>query len=36
MSADQNQQCISVWEELRHIATDDAAFLSKVMTGDES
>jgi hypothetical protein len=36
MSAGQKQQCVSVWEELRQIATDDATFLSRVMTGDES
>jgi hypothetical protein len=29
MSADQKQQCVSVWEELCQIATDDATMLSR-------
>jgi hypothetical protein len=35
-TADQKQQRVSVCEELRHIASDDATFLSRVITGDES
>jgi hypothetical protein len=34
--ADQKQQRVSVCEELRQIAFDDAAFLPIVITGDES
>jgi hypothetical protein len=35
-TADQKQQRINVCEELRQIASDDAAFLSRVITGDKS
>jgi hypothetical protein len=34
LTADQNQQCVNICEELRHIASDDATFLSRVNTGD--
>lgn len=36
LTVDQKQQCVSVSEELRQIASDDAAFLSRVIAGDES
>jgi hypothetical protein len=34
--ADQKQQHVNVCKELRQIASDDATFLSTVITGDES
>jgi hypothetical protein len=36
LTADQKQQRVNVCEELRQIASDDAAFLPRVITGDES
>jgi hypothetical protein len=36
MTADQKQQCVNVYEELRQIASDNETFLSRVITGDES
>jgi histone-lysine N-methyltransferase SETMAR len=36
LSADQKQQCINVCKELHQIVSDDATFLSRVITGDES
>jgi hypothetical protein len=33
---DQKQQRVNVCKELRQIASDDATFLSRVITGDES
>jgi hypothetical protein len=36
LTADQKQQRVNVCEELRQIASDDATFLSRVITGDES
>jgi hypothetical protein len=36
LTADQKQQCVNVYEELRQITSDNATFLSKVVTGDES
>jgi hypothetical protein len=36
LTADQKQQRIIVCEELRQIVSDDATFLSRVITGDES
>jgi hypothetical protein len=36
VTADQKQQRINVCEELRQIASDDATFLSMVITGDKS
>jgi outer membrane lipoprotein-sorting protein len=36
LRADQKQQHISVSEELCQIASNDATFLSTVITGDES
>jgi hypothetical protein len=36
LKADQNQQRVNICEELRQIASDDATFLSRVITGDES
>jgi hypothetical protein len=36
LTADQKQQCINICEELHQIALDDATFLSRVITGDES
>jgi transposase len=35
LTADQKQQRVNVCEELRQIASDDATFLSRVITGDE-
>jgi hypothetical protein len=34
LAADQKQQSVNVCEELRQIASDDATFLSRVITGD--
>jgi hypothetical protein len=34
LTANQKQQCVNVCEELRQIASDDAAFLSRVITCD--
>jgi hypothetical protein len=36
LTADQKQQCVDVWEELRQITSDDATLLSKALIGDES
>jgi hypothetical protein len=36
LTADQKQQRVNVLEELHQIASDDATFLSRVITGDES
>jgi hypothetical protein len=36
LTADQNQQHASIYKELHQIASDDAPFLSRVITGDES
>jgi hypothetical protein len=36
VTADKKQQRVKVCEELRQIASDDADFLSRVATGDES
>jgi histone-lysine N-methyltransferase SETMAR len=36
LTADQKEQLINVCKELRQIASDDATFLSRVITGDES
>jgi hypothetical protein len=36
LTADQKQQCINVCEELRHISSNNATFLSGIITGDES
>jgi hypothetical protein len=36
VSADKKQQGINVCEEFRQIGSDDATFLSSVITGDES
>jgi len=35
-TADQMQQRVSVYSELRQLASDDETFLSRVITGDES
>jgi hypothetical protein len=34
--ADQKQQCVNVYKELCQITSNDATFLSRVITGDES
>jgi hypothetical protein len=36
MTADQKQQCVNICEEVWQIATDNATFLSRVITGDGS
>jgi hypothetical protein len=36
LTADQKQQRVNVCEKLRQIASNNAAFLSRVITGDES
>jgi hypothetical protein len=36
LTTDQKQQYVNVCEELRQIASSDATFLSRVITGDES
>jgi hypothetical protein len=36
LTADQKQRHVSVCEELRQIASDNATFLSRVITGDKS
>jgi hypothetical protein len=36
LTADQKQLRVGIYEGLRHIASDNAAFLSSVITGDES
>jgi hypothetical protein len=36
LTADQKQQRVNVCEELHQNASDDATFLSRVITGDES
>ena len=36
LTADQKQQRINIYTELRQLASDDEAFLSRVITGDES
>jgi hypothetical protein len=36
LTADQKQQCINVCKELRQIASDNATFLSRFITDDES
>jgi hypothetical protein len=36
LTADHKQQCINICDELRQIASDDAAFLSRVITSDEN
>jgi histone-lysine N-methyltransferase SETMAR len=36
LTTDQKQQCVNVCKELCQIASDDATFLSQVITGDES
>jgi hypothetical protein len=36
MMADQKQQRVNICKELHQIASDDATFLSRVITGDES
>ena len=36
LTADQMHQRVSVYTELRQLATDDETFLSRVITGDES
>jgi hypothetical protein len=36
LTADQEQQHVNVCEEFHQIASDDATFLSKVITGDKS
>jgi hypothetical protein len=36
LEADQKNQCVIVCEELRQIASDDATFLSRAITGNES
>jgi hypothetical protein len=35
-TADQKQQHVNICKELRHIASDDVTFLSRVITDDES
>jgi hypothetical protein len=36
VTADEKQQHVNVCEELHQIASDDATFLSRVVTGDKS
>jgi len=36
LTADQKQQHINICTELRHLASDDETFLSRVITGDDS
>jgi len=36
LTADQKQQLVNVYTELRQLASDDETFLSRVITGDES
>jgi histone-lysine N-methyltransferase SETMAR len=36
LTADQKQQRVNVCKELHQIASDDASFLSRFITGDES
>jgi hypothetical protein len=36
LTADRKQQCVNVCEEVHQVAFDDATFLSRVITGDES
>jgi histone-lysine N-methyltransferase SETMAR len=36
LTADQKQQRVNICEELDQIASDDATFLARVITGDES
>jgi hypothetical protein len=36
LTADQKQQCVNICKELHQIASDDATFLSRVITVDES
>jgi hypothetical protein len=36
LTADQKQHHVNICEELHQIASDDAPFLSRVITGDES
>jgi hypothetical protein len=36
LTVDQKQQCVNVCKELHQIASDDATFLTRVITGDES
>jgi hypothetical protein len=36
LTADQKQQCVNVCEELHKIASDDATFFPRVITGDKS
>jgi hypothetical protein len=36
LTADQKQQCVNICKKLRQIASYDATFLSRVITGDES
>jgi hypothetical protein len=36
LASDHKQQRVNICEELRQIASDDTAFLSRVIAGDES
>jgi histone-lysine N-methyltransferase SETMAR len=36
MTADQKQQCVNICEELHQIASDNATFLTRAISGDES
>jgi len=36
LTADQKQQRVNVFTELRQLASDNETFLSRVITGDES
>jgi len=36
LTADQKQQHVNIWTELRQLASDDETFLSRVINGDES
>jgi len=36
LTADQKQQCVNICTELRHLASNDETFLSRVIIGDES
>jgi hypothetical protein len=35
LTADQKQQCVNIYEELRQIASDNATFLIRAISGDE-
>jgi histone-lysine N-methyltransferase SETMAR len=36
LTADQKKQHVTICEELRQLASEDATFLSRVISGDES